>query len=296
MKSLSEAFKEHIGREVTTLCRCWIIETVNFEKLGFTDHDVDIEVDGVLCERGAGMETSAIEEQLGLNSNSAEVTGALVSEHISQERISSGFFDSARVSTYLVNWQDAREYCLDQVMLVGDIVLEDGVFRMELLGQFAQLEQTQGRHFVKRCQADLGDNRCRVNVATEAFSVSGTVSHSNGKTSFVASGLGDYATGWFEAGQLIWVSGENSGQSIQVLGHAGSGDVAEISLWRPAAHPVKEGDSFTITAGCNKDFGTCKDKFSNHRNFQGFPHMPGNSFAVNYANNFSNNDGSPIIP
>lgn len=296
MKKLNTEFAEHIRNETTTLCRCWIIETVVGTLLGFTDHDEDILLNGVLCERRAGMETSVVEEQLGLNSNSAEVAGALISEQVSEERISSGFFDKARVSTYLVNWSAPSQYCLDQVMFVGDITREDGAYRMELRGLLSELDQTKGRHFVKRCQADLGDHQCRVNLSTASFSSSGTVVEASSKTSFAVDGLAQFEAGWFGAGELVWNTGDNQGQAIQVLDHSAGSGVANLTLWRPTAKAVEVGDTFTITAGCAKDFGTCKRKFSNHKNFQGFPHMPGNSFAVNYASNSGTNNGTPIIP
>ena len=39
-------------------------------------------------------------------------------------------------------------------------------------------------------------------------------------------------------------------------------------------------DDFTVTAGCDKQFPTCKAKFDNVVNYRGFPHIPGNDFAV----------------
>jgi uncharacterized phage protein (TIGR02218 family) len=43
------------------------------------------------------------------------------------------------------------------------------------------------------------------------------------------------------------------------------------------------GDSLTLLAGCDKSFETCRDKFANHLNFRGFPHMPGNDIALGYV-------------
>jgi uncharacterized phage protein (TIGR02218 family) len=42
---------------------------------------------------------------------------------------------------------------------------------------------------------------------------------------------------------------------------------------------VEAGDAFTITAGCDKHFKTCKAKFDNSVNFRGFPHVPEIDFA-----------------
>ena len=46
--------------------------------------------------------------------------------------------------------------------------------------------------------------------------------------------------------------------------------------------PVAAGDSFTVTAGCDKQFQTCHDRFNNVVNFRGFPHIPGNDFVISY--------------
>ena len=44
--------------------------------------------------------------------------------------------------------------------------------------------------------------------------------------------------------------------------------------------PSHLGDTFTVTAGCDKQFATCQAKFANAVNFRGFPHMPGNDFIT----------------
>jgi uncharacterized phage protein (TIGR02218 family) len=48
------------------------------------------------------------------------------------------------------------------------------------------------------------------------------------------------------------------------------------------AFPIQAGDTFAITAGCDKRFATCVEKFANADNFRGFPHMPGNDFITGY--------------
>ena len=44
--------------------------------------------------------------------------------------------------------------------------------------------------------------------------------------------------------------------------------------------PIAAGDTFAVTAGCDKRFATCRDRFANAVNFRGFPHIPGNDFVV----------------
>ena len=51
-----------------------------------------------------------------------------------------------------------------------------------------------------------------------------------------------------------------------------------------------------IRAGCDKAFATCKAKFDNASNFQGFPHLPGNDAAYGYAVDGDVFDGGALVP
>ena len=57
------------------------------------------------------------------------------------------------------------------------------------------------------------------------------------------------------------------------------------------------GDTFIVTAGCDKRFATCRDRFDNAVNFRGFPHIPGNDFVVSYPvqGEPGNNGGSLFV-
>jgi uncharacterized phage protein (TIGR02218 family) len=48
-------------------------------------------------------------------------------------------------------------------------------------------------------------------------------------------------------------------------------------------HDILPGDGFAVTAGCDKQLATCKQKYANGVNFRGFPHMPGNDFVAAVA-------------
>ena len=54
----------------------------------------------------------------------------------------------------------------------------------------------------------------------------------------------------------------------------------EFDLWQRAPQAIKVGDTFRVTAGCDKTHATCRKKFANAVNFRGFPHMPGNDFII----------------
>jgi uncharacterized phage protein (TIGR02218 family) len=86
-----------------------------------------------------------------------------------------------------------------------------------------------------------------------------------------ASGLGAFAAGWFERGRLAWTSGANEGRAVEVRAHRVSDATATFELWQPMHAAIAVGDTFTVTAGCDKRFATCVQKFDNAVNFRGFP-------------------------
>ncbi len=73
------------------------------------------------------------------------------------------------------------------------------------------------------------------------------------------------------------------GRAIEVRAHRLAEGVASFELWQAMAGDIAAGDTFTVTAGCDKLFATCQAKFANAENFRGFPHMPGNDFVLSYA-------------
>ncbi len=68
--------------------------------------------------------------------------------------------------------------------------------------------------------------------------------------------------------------------AIEVKTHRVDLAGVRIELWQQMPEPIAAGDTFTVTAGCDKRFATCRDRFDNTVNFRGFPHIPGNDFVV----------------
>lgn len=295
MRDISPAMQAHLDCEVTTLCRCWILTRKDAVVFGFTDHDNDILLNGVSCKSVSGMEASAIEESLGFSVDGQEVSGALQSSAMSNEDIETGKFDGATIEVFVVNWSDAGQYFSESSHVIGDIIREDGHFRAELRSHTSLMDQSKGRHFIKHCQADLGDGQCGVNIAVTAFTKPGSVVSVNSSVVLIVSGLVGLPAGWARGGLLGWTSGKNINQSIEVAEHYFEQDRVFLHLWKPMSSLPEPGDTFQLTTGCDKTFATCKAKFSNGANFRGFPHLPGNDFAASYASNSQNLDGGPLI-
>ena len=76
-RTLSPALAAAFASGVTTLCWCWIATRSDGLRLGFTDHDRDLVVDGATCHAGAGLEAGALDRTLDLAADQTAVVGAL---------------------------------------------------------------------------------------------------------------------------------------------------------------------------------------------------------------------------
>jgi uncharacterized phage protein (TIGR02218 family) len=83
---------------------------------------------------------------------------------------------------------------------------------------------------------------------------------------------------------------------MEVKIHGNSAGAVSFTLWQAMAQPIATGDTFTVTAGCDKRFATCHDRFNNAVNFRGFSHIPGNDFVISYpVQGQPGNDGSSRV-
>ncbi|WP_454737588.1 DUF2163 domain-containing protein [Cupriavidus necator] len=80
-----------------------------------------------------------------------------------------------------------------------------------------------------------------------------------------------YSIGYFAYGKVTFTSGENAGYSAEVKAFA----PGFVTVAMPLPFPVAPGDTYTIVAGCDRTFGTCKNRFDNVVNFRGEPYVPG---------------------
>jgi uncharacterized phage protein (TIGR02218 family) len=50
------------------------------------------------------------------------------------------------------------------------------------------------------------------------------------------------------------------------------------------ANPIRAGDLYSITPGCDRAFATCRDRFHNQVNFRGEHLLPGTDQIMLYPN------------
>src|SRR5437762_820254 len=121
MRTLGSDFAAHLQSGATTLCRCWRLRRRDGTVLGFTDHDVALVFDSVTYEPAAGFTASEIPASLGLNVDTAEITGALLSPFLTEADLNAGLYDGATIECFLVNWADAAQRTLLESGSIGEI-------------------------------------------------------------------------------------------------------------------------------------------------------------------------------
>lgn len=295
MRELPILLKDHLVSGATTLCQCWRIERSDGVVQGFTDHDQILAFDNVEFQASSGLTASETVSSLGLSVDSNEVDGALQSDVISEEALHRGAYDGARVSIFLVNWQDVSVRILLRSTEIGEVTCEDGAFRAELRGIMQRLNHVSGRLFENTCDADLGDDRCRVDLDRQEFKADGTIIDLLDTQTFTVIGLTDYSAGWFDRGLLRWTSGDNLNQQVEIDLQLKAGNQDKLRIWLPMSSPIAVGDTFSVIAGCDKQFVTCREKFTNSVNYQGFPHIPGNDVVFRNARSDGNNRGQALV-
>ncbi len=291
MKSLSPAFQAHLDSGTTTLCQCWKLTRRDGIVMGFTDHDRDLSFNDTLFEAAAGFTASALASSAGLAVDNLDVLGALSSDHLEEGDLAAGLYDDADIEIWRVNWQNPDQRVLMRKGNLGEISRGPTGFTAEVRGLSHRLNQPTGRLYQYACDADLGDARCGVTLSDSAFTGSGSVVSVSDNREMTVAGLDAYADSWFSRGLLTFTSGANESEVLEVKRHANSGGLVILESWHAPARAIEVGATLSVSAGCDKQFGTCRTKFGNADQFRGFPHIPGNDFALSYPLRGNNNDG-----
>ncbi|WP_420338222.1 DUF2163 domain-containing protein [Roseibium sp.] len=295
MKTLPPDLAVHLAGRTTTLATCWIITRSDGVRLGFTDHDRALSVEGVVCQPQNGLSPSAMSDGPEFATGGGDVSGTLESTALSETDLEAGLWDNAEVRVFLVNWQTPSDHALLRRALIGEVGRAGSIFRAELRGLAHLLESRQGRVFARICDADLGDSRCKVDLTNPAYQATATVTAAQREWLRV-SGLGSYSNGWFSRGRVKVLTGPLAGFASEIASHRQEETSSVLSLFQPAPEALAPGTQIEVRAGCSKDLDTCRTKFANHLNYQGFPHMPGSDFALSYpSRNTGLNDGSARV-
>ena len=275
MKTASAALIAHFGQEVTTLAWCWRVTRADAQVFGFTTHDRDLVIDNLTYSAETGFSASAAQSKLGSSVDNLDISGAITADIITEADILAGVWDAAQIVVAIVNWADLTQgELIVQPGTIGNVQAAGNGFLAEMRSLSQALQNTVGRVITRRCDADLGDTRCGIDLAT--YTVSGSVTaDSTDQRTFAASDLPASS-----GGLLTWTSGANSGRAMGIR----TASAGNIGLDLPMFSAIATGDTYTASAGCDKSASTCNTTYSNIINFRGAPHIPGPDAVLAYPN------------
>lgn len=265
-----------LERELTTLAFCWRVQRRDGVCLGFTSHDRDLAIDGLVYRSAPGMLPSAVSVCDGFDSSTLDVSGALTSDSIREADLAAGRWDRAAVALFLVDWEDSGGERLPLARgELGDVAVKANGFEAELRGPAALLERAVVEQTSPECRAELGDRRCRVDMAARV-TVTRVAAIAAETVVTVADASGE--PGAYAFGSLRWIGGANSGLESPILASTG----AQLTLQEAPPFAIAAGDLVEIRHGCDKSFATCRARFANAENFRGEPHLPGMDLLTRY--------------
>lgn len=270
----------HLAGGLTTLCHAWAVTRTDGALFGFTDHDRDLAFDGMSFRADSGLSARALQQGTGLSVDNTEALGLLSDAGLSEVDIVAGRFDGAEVRCWRVNWADPDQRLLQFRGTIGELQRNGASFTAELRGLTEALNRPLGRIYQKPCTAVLGDTACRVDLSGPDHSLTLTVAAIESTRVLRLAGAGTAPQGWFRRGRLTVLDGAAAGLHGTIKRDTAQSSQREVELWEPLRAPLAPGDSLRLLAGCDKRFSTCRDKFANLVNFQGFPDLPGDDWRI----------------
>lgn len=278
--AFNEDLAAHLAGGATTTCHAWSITRADGLVMGFTDHDCDFAFDGITFRADTGLSATALQQGTGLSVDNSEAIGALCDAAITEADILAGRYDGAAVVAWLVNWADPAMRQMVFRGTVGELTRSGAAFRAELRGLSEVLNRPTGRIYQKPCAAVLGGRGCGFDLSQPGFRIEVASVLVEDRARFRFGDLSAFAEGWFTHGRLEALNGPAQGLYAPIKRDQVIGGVRVIELWTPLAVDPGEGALFRLEAGCDKRMATCRDKFGNLLNFQGFPDIPGEDWLM----------------
>lgn len=283
MKTLPAALQTHVEQPTTSLAYGLKITREDATVYGFTSHESDDTISSVLYQASPGVDVTSIVTAAGLQVGNLELTTLDDGEVFTTSDILGGKWRNASFTLFRYNFENTADG-IETLMVgtLGEIQIKQSTLVIELRDLRQYLQHPVGSPSTKTCRYRLGDAKCGVNLATSpnTFTVTGSVTALSGpsKQAFFDSARSE-ANNWFRDGTLTWLTGNNAGLSMPVKAFSAGSPVTnkEFTLWRPMIQAIQVGDTYQVTAGCDKTLDGadgCITKFGNVLNFGGEPHRP----------------------
>ena len=274
--NISTELKDHKAQTTTTLATCIEILLVDgsTKTYRFTDHDKPILYLGNTYTPTSGYIPSAADTKIDLSVDNLSIIGIIDDDALKYEDLLAGRFDYADVNIFEINYEDTTMGVFPILSgKIGEVTLQDKTFTAEIRALTQFFQQSLLEPYTVHCTADLGDHRCKVNMApfTKTFTVDGVILGSENR--IFTTDLTD-VDDYFNLGLVTWSSGStNEYFKMDVKKYINAN--GRIELYEPMPFDIQIGNTGTIQTGCDKKWDTCKNRYSNKLNYRGFIHLLG---------------------
>lgn len=294
MKTVSAGLNTHYGQPGTTVALLIRVTRTDGFVLGLTSHDRTIQFTAPPAGGGSpsletidykpGFSSAALQSRVGLSVDNSEVLGILDSDLMTEAELDAGVWDHSQIHVFEVNYEDTSQGSMKQLRgWVGEITwdVDRQKYRAEVHSLASKLNKSIGETVGPACAASVGDTRCKVDLTeyTAAGEVTAVTDDRTFDTDLATAivrlsptSTGTPTSGYFDAGLLTWITGDNAPRSAEVKTYAIDG---ELVLQLQQGFAVQVGDTFDVSIGCTKARDFCQTVFDNVVNFRGFPDLPG---------------------
>lgn len=266
--------RRYFDRELDTVATFWRVYRKDGVALAFSSHNRDLFFSGLNHRSAPGIVPAAIRMTTAISDDSAEVTGALTHDTISEKDLAAGLFDRAAIEIGLVDWEGLASHVLYSGVL-GTIEDDRRGFSAELRSAKDALNADLVPRTSPTCRAQFCGKGCNLSSSrfTSKHQLSALVLDSNQV-------LFDGVTGSsYIDGTVRFLEGPQAGIAFSVVDSIGSW----LTLDRPIREGLEVGAQAELTEGCDHTLATCSNRFNNARNFRGEPFLPGNDLLARYG-------------
>ena len=144
-----------LSEEVTTIATCWKIVTQG-DVLGFTDHDQDIIVDGIIYKANIGFTPKSISSDDDVRSDVLEIEGFLDDDLLSIDALQSGVYDDSKVEIFVCDYEKpSSSIAVIKSGSIKSIKISGSRFLIEVSSLFDKLSATVGQVYSPYCSASF---------------------------------------------------------------------------------------------------------------------------------------------
>jgi len=165
MRIISTPLFAELRNQSSTIAVAWLLVRQDGQRFAFTSWDTAFVYNGDTYTPTNGFNPSAIVAKADLSVDNMECQ-VLDNELITDLDLRAGVWDNAAVEVF---WLSPLNPSWGVVPLrggtLGEITIKDGQWTTQLRSLFQQLQQPFGYFYTLQCMADLGDARCKVEIA-----------------------------------------------------------------------------------------------------------------------------------